>query len=50
VGLSPVDPTYGEAVRLETLDRRHEAQEHSARSGCLRQQAILGVFAAPSDC
>jgi hypothetical protein len=42
--------TCCEAVELETLDRRHEAQEHPARSGCLRQQAILGVLAAPSDC
>jgi hypothetical protein len=42
--------TYRKALGLETLDRRHEAQEHSARLGCLRQQAILGVLAAPSDC
>jgi hypothetical protein len=38
--------TYREAVGLETL----EAQEHPARPGCLRQQAILVVLAAPSDC
>jgi hypothetical protein len=42
--------TYREAVRLETLDRRYEAQEHPARPGSLRQQAILGVLAAPRDC
>jgi hypothetical protein len=42
--------TYCEAVELETLDRRHKAQEHPARPGCLRQQTILGLLAAPSDC
>jgi len=42
--------TYRDVVRLETLGRRHEAQEHPARPGCLRQQAILSVLAAPSDC
>jgi len=49
-GSGAVVLTYREAAGLETLDRRHEAQEHPARAGCLRQQAILEVLAAPSDC
>jgi len=49
-GSGAVVLTYRKAVGLETLDRRHEAHEHPARPGCLRQQAILGVLAAPSDC
>jgi len=48
-GSGAVVLTYREAVGLETLDRK-QAQEHPARPGCLRQQAILGVLAAPSDC
>jgi hypothetical protein len=42
--------TYRKALGLKTLDRRHKAQEHPARPGCLRQQAILGLLAAPGDC
>jgi hypothetical protein len=42
--------TYCEAVGLETQERRRVAQEHPARPGCLRQQAILGVLVAPIGC